>query len=415
MNSQRWRTVLWAAMLLLVFAIAWRARTALIPFTIGALLAYTLTPVVDLIARGVPARTFAFLTHSEHQMDVFRRGISVMIVYLVIGLGLFGVGTVIVPLAVDQTVEFVDDLPELIEDARIRTSDWLTQYRDRVPENVQEQLDGYAADAGEALAETIAGVARRSVRVLTSTLGIVFGFVVVPIWMFYALRDRHTVAGNFMQAIPQAMRADVENILSIGDRLLLRYIRGQVILGVIVGTAVGIGLTLMDVQLSLALGVIAGITELIPIIGPWIGAVPGMLIIAGTDPDKLPWVALLYFGVQMVENNFLVPRVQGQAVDIHPAMVILLLVVAGAAFGFIGLIVVVPLTAILRELFWYADRRLTGVGPAQAFAAAHIARVGDSPRPLLLRLFMQRSLRSPTPETEPGEASPPGTDAEGAS
>ncbi len=410
MNSQRWRAVLWTAMLLLVVFVAWRARAALIPFAIGALLAYTLTPVVDVIARGIPPRSFAVLTHSDHQMNVFSRGLSVLVVYLVIGLGLLGGGTVVVPLAVDQTVEFVDDLPELVEDARVRTSDWLTQYRERVPEDVQEQVDGYAADAGEAFADTIAGVARRSVRLLTNTLGIIFGFVVVPIWMFYALRDRHTVADNFMRAVPEAMRGDVTNVLAIGDRLLLRYIRGQVILGVVVGTAVGVGLTLMDVQLSLALGVIAGITELIPIIGPWLGAVPGMLIVATTEPDKLPWVALLYFGVQLVENNFFVPRVQGHAVDLHPAMVILLLVVAGAAFGFVGLIVVVPLTAILRELFWYADRRLTGAAPAEAFAQANIVRVSDSPRPLLLRLFRQRSLRSPAPQTG---AELPGSDADG--
>jgi predicted PurR-regulated permease PerM len=328
----------------------------------------------------------------------------VLVVYIVIGAGLFGIGAVVVPIAVDQSVEFVDALPQLVEDAREQSADWLTQYRERVPENVQERVDGYAADAFGAIANSMAGVARGSVDVLTNTLGIVFGFLVIPIWMFYALRDRHQAGRNFMNAVPESLRPDVENVLAIGDRVLLRYTRGQIVLGIIVGIAVGIGLTLMDVPLALALGVFAGITELIPIIGPWIGGVPALLIVAGTDPDMIVWVALMYLAVQMVENNVLVPRVQGQAVDLHPGMVIMLLVVAGAGFGFIGLIAVMPLTAIIRELFWYADRRLKGETAQQAYDDSHVAQAGGTSRPWLLRLFAPRKLDEPAPESSQDEA-----------
>ena len=215
-------------------------------------------------------------------------------------------------------MQFVDDLPTFIEDARAQTADWLTQYRERVPEDVQEEIDGYVSDAGAVLADRVAGMAQRSVDLLTSTIGIVFGFVIVPFWMFYALRDRHNVARNFMNAVPAPARDDVSNLLAIADWVLLRYVRAQLFLGVVVGTAVGVGLTLLDVPLSLALGVIAGITELIPIIGPWIGAVPGMVLTAGTgDTELLLKVGLLYLAVQQVENLLLVPRVQGHAVELH--------------------------------------------------------------------------------------------------
>jgi hypothetical protein len=130
----------------------------------------------------------------------------------------------------------------------------------------------------------------------------------------------------------------------------------------------------MGVQLSLALAVWAGVTELIPILGPWLGAIPALLIVAGTEPDLLIPVALLYLIVQQLENNLLVPRIQGHAVDIHPAMVILLLVVGGAAFGFIGLVIIVPLAAILRELFWYVDRRLAGATPDQAMRRTNVGK-----------------------------------------
>ena len=131
-------------------------------------------------------------------------------------------------------------------------------------------------------------------------------------------------------------------------------------------------LFLLGVDLSLGLGVWAGVTELVPIIGPWVGAVPGLILIAATDLSLLPWVALVYFMVQQLENNFLVPRIQGQALDLHPALIIVLLVVGGAVWGFIGLVTVVPGTAILRELFWYVDRRLRGQSPDEAFAQSRL-------------------------------------------
>ena len=116
-------------------------------------------------------------------------------------------------------------------------------------------------------------------------------------------------------------------------------------------------------------------TELIPILGPWIGALPALLLVAASgDPEKILWVALLFVLVQQLENNLLVPRIQSQAVDLHPAVIILLLVAAGSVFGFIGLLVVVPLTALLREIFWYADSRLRGLEPSEALGESHAAR-----------------------------------------
>ena len=366
MTPVRWRVVLWGGMLAPVGYFVWGARTGLIPFAIGALLAYVLTPVVDRAASIVPTRS--------QRVELYTRGVVVLLMYALIGGGLFAVGSVLIPVAADQVVEFVDRLPDTLENARKQGTEWLTQYESRVPREVRERLDSYAVDASAAVADAMADMARGSLGLLTGTIAVLFGFAVVPFWMFYAMRDRHRVGRNFMNAVPEELRDDVRNVLAIGDRLLVRYVRGQLLLGVIVGTAVGVGLTLMDVQLSLALGVIAGVTELVPIIGPWLGAVPGVLIVLGTDPDKLVVVGLLYVAVQQVENFLLVPRVQGHALAIHPAMVLLLLVVGGSTLGFWGLLVIVPLAAMLREVFWYADARLRGVAPDVALARGHGAR-----------------------------------------
>lgn len=410
MTRERWRLLLWMAMLTVVVWVVWRARQELIPFAMGAVLASMLTPLVDVVAAAVPARVFAVFSGSPHQRDVYRRGIAVLVVYAVIGTGLFAVGAAVVPLAADQIVEFADDLPDNVEKARVQAREWLTQYRSGVSEEARELIDEYAERTANDLGTQIAALARSSVSGLFGAIGVLFGFLIVPFWMFYAMRDRHTVRDNFVNGMPEAVRADIENIMTIGDRLLFRYIRGQLLLGLIVGTAVGMGLSLMDVQLSLALGVFAGITELIPFIGPLIGAVPGVLMVAATDSDKIVPVMALYLFVQQVENNLLVPRVQGQSVDLHPAMVILLLIVGGAVFGFIGLLFVVPLVAILRELFWYVDHRLSGNDPQESFALTNIIARATEPTPapgLIGRLLRGRRARRAADGTD---AEPPEDD-----
>ncbi|MYI82947.1 MAG: AI-2E family transporter [Chloroflexi bacterium] len=236
-------------------------------------------------------------------------------------------------------------------------------------------MDNTIAENSDQLGVEIASHTTDSFSFLTRTLAVIFGFLIVPFWLFYALRDRHRFEDNFGAAVPVAVRPDIFNGIRIADALLGRYLRGQLILGAVVGVLTFIGLTLIDVELSIALAIFAGISELIPIIGPWIGALPALLMAAASgDPEKILWVALLFVMVQQLENNLLVPRIQSQAVDLHPAIIILLLVAAGAVFGFIGLLVIVPLTALLREIFWYADSRLRGLEPDAALAESHAAR-----------------------------------------
>ncbi len=358
--------VLRAVALLVGVYIAWQARFALLPFVLGGIAVYMLTPVVDRLASLVPAES--------HRGDVLRRGVAVLVLYLIVGLALFGLGLALVPVAADQIARFVDELPDLIAGARDELNELLSEYQDRVPVAAQERIGGYADEWTDGVASGIAATARGSLAWLTGTLGLLIGLLALPFWMFYVLRDRHFAGKNFLQAVPAPAQADVSNVLLMVDRMIGRYIRAQIMLGIVVGAAVGLGLTVMGVELSLALGLFAGVTALIPIIGPWLGGVPAVVIVAATEPELLPWVVLLYVVVQQLENNLLVPRVHGHALDLHPAMIILLLVVAGSVFGFIGLIVIVPLSAILRELFWYADHRFTGATPEQALRRTGIGR-----------------------------------------
>ena len=127
-------------------------------------------------------------------------------------------------------------------------------------------------------------------------------------------------------------------------------------LGAVVGIVVFAGLFALGVKFSALLGLIAGVTELVPVIGPLLGAIPGVLVTLATSPGDLAWVILLYVSVQLVENTVLVPRIHGKAVDIHPAIIMGLLVVASEWAGLWGVLVVVPLAAVARDIFKYFHR-----------------------------------------------------------
>ena len=347
-----------------VVLLAYQTFASLIPFAVGAIIAYAMAPLVDRLLFLIPIR--------QPNHEPWRRGIAVLIIYVTFIAVIVGVGFALVPVAVEQIAHFVEELPALVDSAREQMMGILQEYQRRTPPEVQERLNSLVQQGTSSFVEIVGYAVQGTVTTVTSTLGVVLGIAVVPFWMFYVMRDRHSVGRSTVHAAPAEIREDVAMVLALSDGLLSRYIRSQLLLGLVVGVAVGLMMALLGVELSLGLGVWAGITEMIPIIGPWLGAIPGLVIVAATNPELLPWVALVYFMVQQLENNFLVPRIQGEALDMHPAIVILVLVIGGAAWGFVGLVVAVPGWAILRELFWYADRRLRGQTPEEAFAGSHL-------------------------------------------
>jgi len=283
-----------------------------------------------------------------------------------------------IPVILDQIDQFVDTLPEITKEAQKQINSWLEAYRARTPTNIQTHVDSSIDQVLVTVANTIQNLMIHTINIFTNSVATIIGFIVVPFWMFYALRDRPNVKPHLLKSVPTKFKNDVANLLAISDDILGRYIRAQLLLGLIVGISVAVTLTALNIQLSLALGVFAGITELIPFIGPVIGAIPALIIVAATAPEHFIWVAIIYFLIQQIENSILVPRIQGHALSIHPAVVLLLLAIGATTFGIIGLIVIVPLTAVLREIFWYIDRRLSGQSSNRALRSTHIGKKQDT-------------------------------------
>ncbi|HET9221986.1 MAG TPA: AI-2E family transporter, partial [Roseiflexaceae bacterium] len=210
---------------------------------------------------------------------------------------------------------------------------------------------------------------------IVNTVTFLVGFLIIPIWLFYILNDVQQGSATLDRLLHPRIRADFWNIWGIINRIFSDYIRGQLFLGLAVGVMVGVFLLVLRLfgfeigNYILLLAIVAGVTELIPIIGPIIGAIPGVIIGFTVSPTTGLVVLLVYVLVQQIENNFLVPRIIGESVGIHPAILTVVLIAMGQVFGLLGVVLAAPLSAIGRDIFVYIYRRIDGELPEIARSA----------------------------------------------
>lgn len=372
LTAAQWRRILVVAALIVVLWVLWIARGALFPFLLGVIIAFVIAPAVERIARLQP----------WHRANpVLSRGVAILAVYFGV-LAAIGVPAFfLVPALVDESIEFVDEAPALFEDAQRRLEDLTSEYERRVPEDVRERIDEAVADLGQRFGDIAAGVAARTASTAFSNVAALIGYVAVPFFVFYAVRDRDQARHWFYNLFPERIRPDVEECTSIVNRVFGAYLRGQLILGFAIFVITLAGLWLMDIQFAIALAFIAGVTELIPLIGPIIGFVPALIVVLATDPEKWWWIVLFYIAVQQAENNLLVPRIQGQAVHLHPVVILILLAIGGALFGLLGVILVVPIAAAIRDVYLYVYRRLGDAADREASVSTGTEAVDPAPAP----------------------------------
>lgn len=344
-------------MLLVIGAIAivawilWEARGALFPFVIGMVIAYVLLPFVNRLENLIPDR--GILHH-------VRRTIAVLAVYLT-GLAILVAGfAVLGPQILRETNQLFENIPDYWESLRAESDYWTQRYENDVPADIRAEIENNLDQVGPAITSAVKSTLVATIGTVRKFIGLLLGFAILPLWIFYVLKDHRGGSAIFYNMWPENVRPDVRNVVSIVDRVLGRYIRGQLFLGLVVGLVSGIGFWVLEVPQPLALGVIAGLLEMVPILGPWITFLVAALVVLATEPGKIIHVAVLCLMVQQLENTFLVPRVQGTAVSMNPAVIMVLLVVGGAIGGIFGVIAVVPLAAVGRDVFLYIHGRLDG-------------------------------------------------------
>jgi predicted PurR-regulated permease PerM len=355
------RVALVIATAVVIGVVLYLARSALTPFIVGLLLIYLLDPAVGWFARLHVGRWR------------IPRGLAVLVVYAItVVVVVVGLQLLLGPL-VSQLLDYVRDFPRLLASLEASLAQVRTWYETvDLPPEVRAAIDQWLASAGEGASGIDFGALLPIARTILGTATSFFAFLIIPIWAFYILRDRVHLTDSFADALPHEWRDEVWAVLSIVERVIGRWIRAQLLLGLVVGVATFLGLLLLGAtidprftQFAVLLAVIAGILELLPIIGPILSMIPTLLVaLTASDPVVAAVaVVILYLVVQQVEGAVLVPKIQGSAVELHPSLIIFVLIIGGAIAGLLGAILAIPITAAGRDVYRYLFRRLSDTPP----------------------------------------------------
>lgn len=306
-------------------------KAVCIPFLISGLITYLLHPVVEkLYETGLP------------------RPLSILIIYLMFfgGIGFsFYKGF---PIFVEQMKDLAENIPLFTKTYQ----NWTDQIHDGtsgLPAEVHQRIESYIENTERSIAQFLE-------RLLESTKMLLDHIVtigVIPFLVFYMLKDYQEIEKTIWCLTPRKWRKEGKQLLKNIDETLGNYLRGQLFVCFLIGMAASLLFWLFKIKYPLILGIIIGLTNIIPYFGPLIGAVPALMIAAAISINKMIIVIIIVFSLQFIEGNILGPLIVGRSLHLHPLVIIMALLAGGEIGGAIGLILAVPFVAVLKETMLY--------------------------------------------------------------
>ncbi|UWQ76176.1 AI-2E family transporter [Leisingera sp. M658] len=312
-----------------VFAVVmWALGGVLMPFILGAAIAYMIDPIADRLESWGLSRTAATAAITAGALMVF-------LLLLV----------VVVPTLVSQMIDLAQVLPQLLRDARAFA---IEQFPSVFEENsrIHQALTAFLQTLQSRAVEVLQSVAGSAV----SLLNVVVLLVIVPVVAVYLLLDWDRMVARIDELLPRDHQPVIRRIAGEIDAVLASFIRGMGTVCLILGTYYAVALMLVGLNFGLAVGFIAGLVTFIPYLGALIGgalAIGLALFQFWGDWVSIGLVGIIFAIGQVAEGNFLTPKLVGSSVGLHPVWLLLALSVFGALFGFVGMLVAVPVAAAL--------------------------------------------------------------------
>ncbi|EPX86602.1 putative permease [Rubellimicrobium thermophilum DSM 16684] len=326
---------IWGIAALLFLLVLWLLGNVILPFLIGGALAYLLDPIADRLTSWGMRRVWA-----------------VIIITLSALLALTLAILLLIPMLVDQATALVRITPTLIG----QVTDWLTQ---RFPELMEE-----TSPVRQQLADAVAGLQARTGelvnRLLSGAMGVLnwlLIIIIVPVVTFYLLLDWDHMIARLDELLPRDHAPTIRVLAHEIDATLAGFIRGQALVCLILGTYYALALMAVGLNFGLVVGAIAGALTFIPYVGALVGGVLAIGLALFQFWGHWIWVIVvwaIFQSGQFVEGNFLTPKLVGDRVGVHPVWLLFALSAFGALFGFVGVLVAVPLAAVIGVLVRFA-------------------------------------------------------------
>lgn len=303
----------------------------LVPFIISLFIAYLLHPIVEkLHEKALPRWAAVTLIYS-----LFFGGIGYLVYKTY-------------PIFLKQLKELGNNLPQFVDMYR----EWVYSLYEKTaafPEGVHDKMDEFFTNIEQMGDNLITSAGSR----LTGVLDIAIILAVIPVLVFYMLKDFPVMKNVLWKLTPEKYREEGKIVLGEIDESLGSYIRGQLLVCLFVGV-ISIGcLWIIGMKYPLVLGALMGITNIIPYFGPIIGAVPAVIIAFTVSSKMVLFVIGVVIAVQLIESNLLSPFIVGKSLHIHPVLIIFALLIGGEIGGVVGMIVAVPVLTIVRVFLYH--------------------------------------------------------------
>jgi putative heme transporter len=337
--------------LLALWALARAAGKVLVVFVVAALIALILNPAV------------AFLQRSR-----LPRGLAVLAVYLAFFLTLTGIGFLLANPIVHQVQSFTHNLPKLVDEANetlANLQSWLGRHGIHV--KFREQGKTALQTIQDKVEKSAGSLASFGGALLTEVASAIFDLVLIFVLSVYMLLYGERIGRLVRRAMPDGDGTPADDYPTLTQHAVSRYVGGQLLFSFVMGASAGLALYIFGVlgifpdgrRYAVAFAMFYGVMELIPYIGPILGAVPPVLVALLTNPISALWVTLLFIGLQQLEGHVVAPQIFGHTLRINPLLVIFALLLGLQLYGVVGALVALPILAVARETYVYLRRHLT--------------------------------------------------------
>lgn len=332
------RLVFWFGGLALLFLLLYTLGNVLLPFIAGMALAYFMDPLVDRMERWGMSRT-----------------IGTLVALLLFFVAFLTILLLLVPLLHSQISILIDRMPDYINTLSQRLEPILEELRMRFASQGDPDLSKLLSSSGTALswaASFLGGLISGG----AAFANIVSLILITPIVAFYLLRDWDRMVAKIDGWLPRAQADTIRRLAREIDNTLAGFVRGQALVCLCLGTFYAVGLTLCGLDFGLIIGIFAGIISFVPFVGSIAGGIAaiGLALVQFDSLVQVALVAGVFVAGQAIEGNFLTPKMVGDKVGLHPVWVIFALLAGGALFGFVGILVAVPVAAVLGVMTRFA-------------------------------------------------------------
>jgi predicted PurR-regulated permease PerM len=337
--------------LLATYALAKAAGKVVLIFIVAGVIALILNPAV------------AFLQRSH-----LRRGLAVLAVYLGFFLVVAGIGVLLANPISNQIRSFTHNLPHLVNEANATIVSFQGDLH-RIGIHVQLAEQGKTAlqTLQDKLSKSGGTIVSFGGGLLTEAVSAGFDLVLVFVLSVYMLIYGQRIGELVRRTMPNGDGTRGDDFPTLVQHAVSRYVGGQLLFSVIMGTTAGLSLYIFGVlgifpdgsRYAVVFGVFFGVMELIPYLGPFLGAFPPIVVALFSDPISALWVGLLFLGIQQLEGHIVAPQIFGHTLRINPLLVIIALLLGEQLYGIVGALTALPVLSVLRETAVYLTRHLT--------------------------------------------------------